>query len=347
MRISGYPCIDLFSGAGGLSLGFRMAGFRPVFAVDSDSASCKTYMHNFGDFAYEANIQDINRAEIEKKAGEKLKKRCVVIGGPPCQGFSVQRRGSDNDPRNNLVLEFARIVTELDAPFFVMENVGGLLSKRGETVMQDIKTRFGEAGYVLHIKKLSACDYGVPQMRKRVFIVGEKTNTGITHFQFPDATNKSDLHVKDFIGDLMGKDEETVPNHRADRLSPINLERISALKPGEGRDSLPEHLQLPCHKNNGSHRHMDVYGRMPWKGLAPTITARFDSFSRGRFGHPELNRSITLREGARLQTFPDSFVFSGSKVEVARQIGNAVPPLLAKHVALALIKTIKNHGVLA
>lgn len=339
--------IDLFAGAGGLSLGFRMAGFEAVFAIDSDEASCRTYAKNFGNHIYNIDIRKVNHRFIKAEVGPLAEKVEVIVGGPPCQGFSVQRRGEDSDERNNLVLEFIRLVEEIKPQFFVMENVGGLLSKRGKSVMQLLMERVHKAGYVPHIKKLNASEFGVPQMRKRVFIIGEKSSTGLTNFKFPVSLDNSDLNVSDFIKDLMDKGPDDVPNHISDRLSEINLQRIRALKPGQSRDSLPPHLQLDCHKRNGSHRHMDVYGRMPWSGLAPTITARFDSFSRGRFGHPELDRSITLREGARLQTFPDNFVFEGTKGEVARQIGNAVPPLLAKGVAQSIMEALKNHGTLA
>lgn len=217
--------------------------------------------------------------------------------------------------------------------FFVMENVAGLLSPRGIPYYNKLIEKCGEAGYTIKQKKLTASDFGVPQTRKRVFIVGERVGTGLPRFSFPTSSDSTIHTVRDAISDLMEKSEEDISNHKADKLSAINLQRIQAIKEGEGRDSLPLHLQLECHKNNSTHRHLDVYGRMAWDRPSSTITARFDSFSRGRFGHPELDRTITLREGARLQTFPDDFEFLGSKVEVARQIGNAVPPLLAKTIA--------------
>lgn len=328
--------IDCFCGAGGLSLGFKLAGFDIEYAFDLDEASIRTHELNLGPHAFVEDIHNISKRSIEARLGKSLDDLSVVVGGPPCQGFSVQRRGDDSDPRNDLVLEFARLVIELSPPFFLMENVGGLLAPRGLPVMQRIKERFAGAGYVLHIKKLNAFDYGVPQVRKRVFIVGEKLETAIAKFTFPpplENRTEAAATAREAIWDLMDKNEDDVPNHRADRLSAINLERIRSIKEGEGRDSLPPHLQLDCHRNNSTHRHLDVYGRMAWDKPSPTITARFDSFSRGRFGHPVLDRTVTLREGARLQTFPDSFLFFGSKVEVARQIGNAVPPLLAKAIA--------------
>lgn len=331
-----YKVIDCFCGAGGLSLGFEKAGFKVLYAFDLDEMAINTYKNNPKYHHGKAFVQDIYKVSkkgIEKSLGCELGDIDVVIGGPPCQGFSVQRRGDDEDPRNNLVLEYVRLLLEIKPLFFVMENVGGLLSPRGLPYLTKMTEELEAAGYAIQKKKLTASDFGVPQARKRVFIVGERTGDGVTRFSFPNPTGETQKTVRDSIEDLMDKDEKDIPNHKSDKLSSINLKRIQAVKEGEGRDSLPEALQLECHKKNVDHRHLDTYGRMSWDKPSPTITARFDSFSRGRFGHPVFDRTITLREGARLQTFPDDFEFLGSKVEVARQIGNAVPPVLAEKVA--------------
>jgi DNA (cytosine-5)-methyltransferase 1 len=154
--------------------------------------------------------------------------------------------------------------------------------------------------------------------------------------------------VREAISDLPSPPSDgalhaEIANHaREARLSALNLERLQHIPPGGGRENLPEHLQLPCHKNNPTHRHTDVYGRLEWDRPSGTITARFDSFTRGRFAHPVEHRSLTLREGARLQTFPDDFHFEGNREEVARQIGNAVPPLLAEALGKALMQTVPN-----
>ena len=196
-------------------------------------------------------------------------------------------------------------------------------------------------------KTLDAQFFGVPQRRRRVFIVGEKRKNGENpKFQFPDScvSSTQKITVKSVIGHLPpppenGKDHPAYPHHRKDRLSKINLDRLAALKSGEGMDHLPSHLVAKCHKIGSSViGHRNVYGRMSWDNVAPTITARFDSFTRGQFGHPEQPRSITLREGALLQTFPEDFLFSGTKVEVASQIGNAVPPRLAEILGKQLIR---------
>lgn len=328
--------IDCFCGAGGLSVGFERAGFDVVYAFDFDETAIKTYKHNpryHKGKAFVRNIYNVSKKSIEEDLGKPLGAVDVVIGGPPCQGFSVQRRGSNKDPRNNLVLEYVRMIKDISPRMFVMENVGGLLSVRGKPYLAKLKSILGKAGYEIQIKKLTASEFGVPQRRKRVFIVGAHIKSLRKPFEYPKAAGLPEKTVFDAIHDLMTKSATDIANHKADKLSEKNLQRIRAIKAGEGRDSLPEELQLTCHKKHAEHRHLDAYGRMAWDQPAPTITAKFDSFSRGRFGHPVLDRTITLREGARLQTFPDDFEFLGNKVEVARQIGNAVPPLLAEIMA--------------
>jgi DNA (cytosine-5)-methyltransferase 1 len=334
--------LDLFCGAGGLSLGFKQAGFKCIFAIDNDKKSIDTYTRNLGKHAVCGDIYDLNLEGIYSFLKSKPQID-VIVGGPPCQGFSVQRRGNDKDARNLLVLEYLRLVLEARPQVFVMENVSGLLSKRGEPVLKEFKEQVSSAGYEISIEKLDASAFGIPQRRKRVFLVGCSNKRA---FKFPTPSKRyleAPKTVRDVIFDLQDLDEHDIANHKADKLSAINIERIKSIKEGQGRDSLPEHLQLPCHRNNSNHRHLDTYGRMAWDLPASTITARFDSFSRGRFGHPVLDRTITLREGARLQTFPDNFEFIGTKVEVARQIGNAVPPLLAKKIALSVKKHMEKN----
>src|SRR5262249_2256135 len=160
-----------------------------------------------------------------------------------------------------------------------------------------------------------AVDFGVPQVRKRAFLIGEHAPDFCGRFKVPVPTHRKPRTVRDAIGDLPSPPENgtchpKIPNHyREARLAPINVERIKRVPPGGGRDNLPDHLQLPCHINNPAHRHKDVYGRLSWDAPSVTLTARFDSFTRGRFAHPVEHRSITIREGARIQTFPDAFVF--------------------------------------
>lgn len=338
-----YKVIDCFCGAGGLSLGFEKAGFHVVYAFDFAEDTIETYKHNPKHHHGPAFVRDIHtvcKSSIEEDLGHELGPIDVVIGGPPCQGFSVQRRGDDTDPRNDLVLEYVRLLKEIKPRMFIMENVEGILSKRGEPYIKALHENMEKAGYTIQKKKMLASNYGVPQDRTRVIIVGELTDGKSANFEYPEPCDGPKKTVRDAISDLMDKDETTIPNHKADKLSGINLQRIQAITEGQGRDSLPEELQLACQKKNNGHRHLDTYGRMFWDQPSPTITARFDSFSRGRFGHPVLDRTITLREGARLQTFPDDFEFLGTKVEVAKQIGNAVPPVLAECIARQVISAL-------
>lgn len=331
-----YRVIDCFCGAGGLSLGFEQAGFEVEYAFDIDEPSIETYKKNpqyHHGPAFVRDIYKVSKASIEQDLGHNLGQIDVVIGGPPCQGFSVQRRGDNIDPRNQLVLEYVRLLKDIKPKFFIMENVGGILSTRGQPFVKALFENMEAEGYSILQKKLTASSYDVPQDRKRVIIVGELTNGKPTSFEYPEPHVGPKKTVREAIYDLMDKTEADVPNHKSDKLSDLNLKRIQVITEGQGQDSLPDELQLECHKKNNGHRHLDTYGRMAWDQPSPTITARFDSFSRGRFGHPVLDRTITLREGARLQTFPDAFEFVGTKVEVARQIGNAVPPELAKSVA--------------
>ena len=323
--------IDLFCGAGGLSLGLERAGFQLVCALDNDEDAIISYNHNNGNHGHIKDIENIDKQYLKRKFKIDTENISLIAGGPPCQGFSVQRRGDDKDKRNNLVLEFIKLVLEIRPNYFLMENVSGLLSNRGAAVMEKLQIDCVNAGYNLKIGKLNAANFGVPQNRVRTFLVGHLNWSIGYNYNFPapfDHFIQSPKTVRDSIVDI--QELSDLPNHRADKLSALNLKRIQSITQGQGRGSLPDELQLDCHKNNKSHRHLDTYGRMAWDYPAPTITARFDSFSRGRFGHPIKDRSITLREGARLQSFPDSFVFFGTKVSVAKQIGNAVPPILAE-----------------
>lgn len=341
--------IDMFCGGGGLSLGLQTAGFNIVSAVDNDPAAAETYRANLGNHIVEASANDLTPTEVLAVAGLEVGECDLLAGGPPCQGFSVQRRGARYDSRNNLVLRYLAFIEAIRPKFFLMENVRGLTSKRGAHYFERFRERARAVGYVVRAAKLNAADFGVPQQRIRVFMVGERTSKDAATFEFPTPCVEPDQYVtvRSAIADLPsppidGSPHPNYPLHfREARLSRTNLERFRHIPEGGGRDHLPPHLQLPCHLNNPSHRHKDVYGRMAWDRPSPTLTARFDSFSRGRFGHPVEHRTITLREGARLQTFPDNFHFSGNREQVARQIGNAVPPLLAHSLGARILSCLR------
>lgn len=347
--MSEYTCIDSFSGAGGLGLGLQRAGFDIRLSFDIDDICIKTIKENekyFSHPAVAADISDMLNGRALELCKLKRGELFLLAGGPPCQGFSIQRRGSDIDSRNQLVFKYALLVEELYPKYFVMENVTGIAGKRGKTILEQLLDELKSIGYEVHINLLDAQDYGVPQRRKRYIIVGERTDMGI-HFEYPKPTGEHRT-VKDVIGSLPeppldGSDYPGIPLHRRDKLSDINLKRIKALKQGQGRAFLPDELLADCHKIDSSIiGYRNVYGRMEWNDVAPTITARFDSFTRGKFGHPEQDRSISLREGALLQTFPTDFKFIGNKVDIARQIGNAVPPVLAEQIGRSIIESYKR-----
>ena len=346
-----FTCIDSFCGAGGLGLGLKQAGYNILLSFDIDQICIDTINANkkyFGHPAESADISDMLNGELLKKCNLERGELFLLAGGPPCQGFSIQRRGSDIDKRNELVLKYGKLIEELYPMYFVMENVTGIAGKRGKTILQQLIEDVEKIGYTVHIKLLDAQDYGVPQRRKRYFIVGERKDLG-EHYEYPHPLDYRRT-VRDVIGDLPsppddGTDYPDISLHRRDRLSPLNLKRMKSLKEGQGRDDLPMELRADCHKIDSSViGFRNVYGRMVWDDVAPTITARFDSFTRGQFGHPVQNRSISLREGALLQCFPMDFVFTGNKVDIARQIGNAVPPLLAKQIGKSIIECYRKVG---
>lgn len=335
--------IDLFAGAGGLSLGLTDAGFEVGAALDNDPVAVRTYTGILGSHIICAPIEEISAAELMRRAGVRKGECRLVAGGPPCQGFSLQRRGNRVDVRNQLILQYARMIEEIRPAYFLMENVAGLLTKHGTPFLYELQNRVIPLGYAIHLELLDTADYGVPQRRRRALLVGERITDDAGNFSFSNVERGRLSTVRDAIGDLPSPPEDgTVhpefANHfREGRLAAINIERIKHVPQGGGREHLPDHLQLACHRNNKGHRHMDVYGRLAWDEPSVTLTARFDSFTRGRFGHPVENRSITIREGARIQTFPDWFHFCGSREDQARQVGNAVPPLLARKLGEAIM----------
>ena len=343
------PLVDLFCGAGGLSYGLKKAGFCPIFAADIDPHSVNTYNDNIGSHAIVADISKLSSSYILEQLQHK--DIILVAGGPPCQGFSIQRRGSAIDPRNDLVVTFTRLAVELHPKFILIENVPGLLGVRGREYFNNIKLILNGADYQFKASMLNAVDFGIPQHRRRAFIVCWKSDLGIT-FEYPKPrANGERKTVRDAIGDLPEPPEDYTShpnyfNHVRVRISATNVQRLSHVPPGGGRRDIPLKLQLRCHRDSNNHRHLDVFGRMQWDEPAPTITAVFDNASRGRFAHPEHNRVITAREGARIQTFPDDFCFSGPKKDVARQIGNAVPPQLAKYLGDTILHFLNKKNLL-
>ncbi len=326
--------IDLFCGAGGLSLGFKKAGYEPLWALDKDEVFACTYRKNFDVKVFEGDIRGI--------ANFRPKKSDVIVGGPPCQGFSPlgkmnrkKERTSEHEDLNTLWREFFRAIHEIGPKAFVVENVPGFLKS------EEFNSFYGmvkKEGYNVVYGVLKAEEFGVPQKRSRAFTIG--IMNGSPSLPPPTQIRKS---VRDAIGDLpLEPDGKGL--HIGRNPTAISLERYRLIPPGGNRFDLmrlrPD-LCPPCwmKKKTGS---TDVFGRLEWDKPSLTIRTEFFKPEKGRYLHPQADRPITHREAARLQTFPDDYVFCGSKTQIAKQIGNAVPPELALHVAMHLKKLLQD-----
>ena len=327
--------VDFFSGCGGTSLGFSQAGISPVLAIDNDPEAAATYRANFPDAEYiESDIRDVKTAQVEAVLEQHRDALRVFAGCAPCQPFSSQQKNRDSeDERAPLLLEFLRFIEELQPDVFFVENVPGLQR------MADVYGPFHEFtssledAYELSAEIVASAAYGVPQSRRRLVIVGSRHGcVGMPHPTHGSDAGRPYSTVREWIAGLpairAGQVDDSVPSHRAAALSDRNLERIRETPEGGDRRDWPSRLVLRCHR--GCKGYTDVYGRMKWDGLAPALTTKCTSYSNGRFGHPEQHRAISVREAALLQTFPMEFEFKGSWVSQTRQIGNAVPVLLAR-----------------
>jgi DNA (cytosine-5)-methyltransferase 1 len=343
MELSGrkLKAVDLFSGAGGLSHGLIKAGFSVLAAFDFWQLAVDTYTKNFEHSADCADISQLQASDLLDYCQLRKGELDLLAGGPPCQGFSIQRIGDDTDDRNQLVLDFARLIDGIRPRAFLMENVTGLLGQRGRWVLREYLFRVEQAGYETKIARVNAADYGVSQNRRRALILGWRH--GEPPLDVPPPVTRTPLTVWEAIGDLPpaappGATRASDPMHIESKLSDLNRRRLELIPPGGGFEDLPLELRVPCHRIGAETiGHRGVYGRLHPDQPAGTITARFDSFTRGRFAHPYENRNLTLREGARLQSFPDEFIFLGNREEAAALIGNAVCPRLAKTVATAIV----------
>ena len=252
----------------------------------------------------------------------------VLAGGPPCQGFSQQRRGNNDDVRNDLVLRFGEIAALLPRrpAAVVLENVMYLDSPRGRGILHAYLEGLQAIGYVTKRYDLNSANFGLPQTRNRIVVVAvlESRRQPVAPREF---SARRWLTLGEVLHGLPLEASAQLPNHVPANEMPINIRRMAYVDMGRGRTAIPQDQQLRCHR--GYDGHLDVFGRLDWFGYARTITGGFDSASRGEYTHPHVNRSISAREAARLQGFPDSFVFMGNKAAVRRQIGNAVPPPLA------------------
>jgi DNA (cytosine-5)-methyltransferase 1 len=341
-----YTVIDLFCGCGGASLGVKLAGHRVVAAVDIDPVACKTYSENLNLIPMCRDLRFLDGHRILEFYGLKKDDVDLMIGCPPCQGFSSLRRTrypKGDDPRKGLVNVFIKRVSEIQPRAVIFENVPGIARKIGIRYLKKFLSRMEKMGYKTIHGTVNTADYGVPQFRKRVIALcvkskGKPSMPQKTHGNPQKLENGSRpwKTVREAIDDLPPlKPGETcpyIPNHYARNHSPKVLKLISKIpKNGGSRASLPKDSWLPCHlklSENKSRGAESVYGRISWDRPSPTITCRCTTPSSGRFVHPEQDRAITPREAARLQSFPDNFVFPEGFSASERLIGNAVPPLL-------------------
>jgi DNA (cytosine-5)-methyltransferase 1 len=307
--------VSLFTGAGGLDIGFERAGFEVIFCVDNDREACKTLRYNRP--AWRVFEGDIREFEAKDSAD-------VVIGGPPCQGFSTAGKGDPNDPRNFLWSEYFRIVRQVRPRAIVLENVAGLMNRKNQEHLLGIETELAHLGYEFCAGVLNAADFGVPQTRRRLFVIGLMAREPT----LPKPTVRRHRSVREAIGDL---EDVVLPhlNHVPNRHAPHVIERWQKLRYGE---------------SDPNYRRARLDPDLP----APTIRAGGGYGPRGNHlagFHPPIHYSrpgqITVREAARLQSFPDDWILQGSKTAQGRQIGNAVPPVLAEVVARHLARLME------
>lgn len=341
-------CVDAFCGAGGLSLGLKNAGFDLRYAFDNNLLAVKSYNHYFSDCHCEQqDAREITgRYIIEKShllSGEDLD---LFAGGPPCQGFSRQKKNAcqDTDIRNQLVVEYARIVSEIHPKAFMLENVDMLGLARGAKYFSHVQSRLDD--YDIYPNFYNSVNYGVAQTRVRFITVGIRKDLH-SNYALPEPTVTKWLTVGEVLNGLPEPPEDYSVhpdyfNHQNARVTKENIYRFSFVPQGGGWQDIPFEHRLPCHQriNASKGGWTDCFGRLEWDGQCPTITGGFDSFTRGRYGHPFHDRPLTPREAARLQGFPDDFLFCGTRADIRKQIGNAVPPPMACAIGKAILKAL-------
>ena len=389
-----YKLIDLFSGVGGITQGFHWAGFETLIANEFDKSIANSYQTNFPDTnMVVGDVRDLNFSEIMIENKINPGDIDVIAGGPPCQGFSMaNRKRIDEDERNLLFLEFVRAVKVFQPKCFLIENVMGMkvekvaINSKEKNIIDSLTEYFYELGYRISFKSFKSEEHGVPQMRRRVIVIGtcltdkfddlahlqignlkkdflskehiskannlqhtlfdDQVDSGFKYPvtvweaisdlpQFEDGDGKENMDYlckpKNKFQKLMRESSKTVTSHISTPHSMQVLKRMKLVKQGENFKDLPKNLQTRS-------VHSGAYGRLIANYIAPTITTRFDTPSTGRVIHPFSNRTLTVREAARLQSFPDSFNFVGNRTSQGKQIGNAVPPLVAKAIGEMFIK---------
>lgn len=362
--------IDLFSGCGGLSLGFINEGYVINKAVEFDQKIADIYIRNHPEVDVVVDdIRNIDQTAVFSKGEAE-----VIIGGPPCQGFSMAgariRNGFIDDPRNYLFKHYFNVVKTVKPKVFIMENVKGILTMQNGKIFEEIKNIFQDSkllegsSYHLYYRVVKATEFGIPQKRERVIIIGTIIDNvdldGLWDLTIKDIKKEYPTYfdkvtVKDAISNLPSTTEDgiisnpkpvtdyqkflasykdTLTNHTKTNHSNLAIDRMRRVNNGENFTSLEENIKSV---------HSGSYGRLCWDEQAPTITTRFDTPAGGRFIHPVEDRTLTPREAARIQSFPDDFVFYGNKTTICKTIGNAVPPKISFFLAKLVKKIIEKE----
>ena len=351
--------IELFSGCGGLSTGLIAAGFEVLSAVEINQTAADTYGLNHPTVNLIVDdVRNVTAVSLLRRHNLRIGELDLLAGCSPCQGFSRLRKGESGstDPRNQLVLEFLRLVRGLRPKTIFMENVPGLITTEyGEKLFKEILAELTRLGYTVDYRVVDTADYGVPQFRKRFVLLGSRYKRH--PIELPEVTHASpEVSVRQnklawntvrtaFAGipELQnGGTDPNIPLHTCSHIGELNMRRVRTVPhDGGSRSSFPPDLVLECHRDypNGFR---DVYGRMHWDQPSPTITGGCTNITRGRYVHPDQDRGISLYEAAKLQTFPDNYVFAGNFGEKSLQIGNAVPVRLAQVMGARLIQCLNE-----
>lgn len=361
-----YKAIDLFCGAGGLSLGLRKSGFNVCLGIDIDEAALKTYKKNIKRTkVLNKDIRQVGGKDIIKLAGIEKRGQFLLAGCPPCQGFSNLGKREVDNVQNELVYEYVRLIFELEPSFILMENVPGMSKGIGKEIFAKV-VKMLEGEYIVQYDTLNAADYGVPQTRKRLVLHGIRKDVYLRLLgrqgkgelaMLPKATHskeeKNGLKKWKTVGETImdlpilraGEScgDEGINNHVARNLSEVNKKRLADIrKNGGDREKVSEAFRLECHKKENV-SYTDTYGVISVNKPAPTITSGCTVISKGRYGHPTQNRGLSVREAARLQSFDDDFIFVGNIGEMSLQIGNVVPPKLAQASAKVILEFMKMY----
>ncbi len=340
--------VDVFCGVGGLSHGFVLEGFDVRAGIDTDASCRYAYERNNQARFVERSVADLTAATFDKLFA--IGRPRVLLGCAPCQPFSTYSQNR-SDGKWRLLSEFARLVREMQPDIVSMENVPRLASFDKGRLFEDFITTLKKGGYAVWSNVVDCADYGVPQTRQRLVVLASRV--GPIELLPPTHTPDHQPTVRDTIAGLSpiaaGEGDTRDPLHYASRLSNTNLARIRAATPGASWDDWEPSLVAKCHRKHSGRWYRSVYGRMCWDAPAPTITTQCNGFGNGRFGHPDQDRAISLREAALLQTFPPDYEFFDPARRwfvsaVARWIGNAVPVALARAVARSVARALEGYG---